>query len=252
MPSTCRGSDWRATSTLEGGPDGLETLETRSPRARRRRGDSCRGSCPYRAPARDGARPRPAARPRSATRDSCCSARRRTARRSSTPGAPRSRNASSRSAASRSSPSRATGPTAIASTATCKAMRSARAAAPRRCCTRSSAGRPGCGRIARSSSSSSGSVRTTRQRSRSDAIGFYGLDVYSLWDSMRAVMDYPAARRSGARRRRRSGPIVLRAVRRGRAGVCARDGARADVVRGRGRVAVLRELRANAPHVRRR
>ena len=63
-----------------------------------------------------------------------------------------------------------------------------------------------------------------------EKIGFYGLDVYSLWDSLGEVIEYlervdpdalPAARLQ-----------VLRAIRRRRARVRAGDGVCADLLRG--------------------
>ncbi|GAB2517340.1 erythromycin esterase-like protein [Nocardiopsis aegyptia] len=53
----------------------------------------------------------------------------------------------------------------------------------------SSAGRAGCGRTRRRSASCSGCAGTTSLPAGSRA-GFFGLDVYSLWDSLRAILDF--------------------------------------------------------------
>ena len=131
-------------------------------------------------------------------------------------------------------------------------LRDAGRRAPTRCCTRSSAGRPGCGRIARSSSSSSGCARTTRRAPRPSRSASTGSTSTRLWDSMHAVIGLPRARRSGARAAGAPGVPLLRAVRRGRPGVRARDGARADVVRGRGRRRARASCARKAPTYRRR
>ena len=186
----------------------------------------------------------------SATPATCCSARRRTGRPSTTPGGPRSAEAArSRRRASRSSRSRATGPTATASTGTSRATPTP-ATAPRRPARLRpladvDVGQRG-GRRARRVA-----ARAQRSQTAEQKVGFYGLDVYSLWDSMHAVIGYletidPAL--AGARAARLP---LLRAVRRGRAGVRAGDGAGADVVRGRGG-RPARELRRKAPRFTRR
>ena len=100
-----------------------------------------------------------------------------------------------------------------------KGCRGLRRRMPARCCTPSSAGRPGCGPTRRSSSWPTGCVGTTTAWPEERQVGFYGLDVYSLWDSLVRGHGLPAQARRGRRWRPPGGPSVLRAVRRGRAGV---------------------------------
>ena len=90
------------------------------------------------------------------------------------------------SAASRSSPWKPTGPMPRGSIATCVTAPRCRRAKPP-----SAASRPGCGETPRSTTSSNGCDPGTRTgptpRSRA---GFYGLDLYSLFTSIAAVLRY--------------------------------------------------------------
>jgi erythromycin esterase-like protein len=85
--------------------------------------------------------------------------------------------------------------------------------------------------------------RTVDER---DAVGFYGLDVYSLWDSMRAVMEYledvdPELARNARRAYNCFEPYAEDAQEYARATTIVPASCEDDAI------AVLRELRANAP-----
>jgi erythromycin esterase-like protein len=84
-------------------------------------------------------------------------------------------------------------------------------------------------------------------RPEDDKIGFYGLDVYSLWDSLRAVMRYlrekndPAALEAARRAVRCFEPYGEDAQEYARATMLVPDACRDEVI------ALLRALRANVP-----
>ena len=84
-----------------------------------------------------------------------------------------------------SSPSKATGRTPRASTITCATSSFRRRSGPRL-----PASRPGCGATTRCASSSTGCASTTRDKEPRERAAFHGLDLYSLHNSIRAVLDY--------------------------------------------------------------
>ena len=84
-----------------------------------------------------------------------------------------------------SSPSKATGRTPRASTTTSGISNIRRPNGPR-----SRASRPGCGATTRCAPSSTGCARTTAGRSRAQRVAFHGLDLYSLYNSIRSVLQY--------------------------------------------------------------
>ena len=83
-----------------------------------------------------------------------------------------------------------------------------------------------------------------------EKVGFYGLDVYSLWESLYAVMGYLQRVDPAAPAGRPAGLPLLRALRRGRPGVRPGHAARARLVRGRGRSTCCRSCAARRPSYR--
>ena len=91
--------------------------------------------------------------------------------------------------------------------------------------------------------------RFNQGRTEDEKVGFYGLDVYSLWDSLRAVMRYlkeqgdPQMLSAARRAVRCFEPYVEDAQDYARHTVLVPEGCRDQVVN------LLRELRARAPKV---
>jgi erythromycin esterase-like protein len=82
-------------------------------------------------------------------------------------------------------------------------------------CPASSASRTGCGAIPTSPTSSTGCAATTKNRLTSRQVGFYGLDLYSLFTSIARSAGYldkvdPAAAAGGARALRLLRPLLRR------------------------------------------
>ena len=76
------------------------------------------------------------------------------------------------------------------------------------------AGPPGCGRTGRWWRWPSGCASTTARSPQERQAGFYGLDVYSLWESMDAVQEYLERVDPAAARRARARLRLLRPLRR--------------------------------------
>ena len=88
--------------------------------------------------------------------------------------------------------------------------------------------------------------RHNDRKPEGERVGFYGLDVYSLWDSLYQVMTYLRKENPSALPAACARLLLLRAIRRGRSGLRPRHGVRLGLLRERGDRPVARSC-ARAP-----